>query len=305
MGLLAEIQNDALSDITPVATLLRKVMVLASNIESGMLEDWVRHELNGYLQDADVPKYRTMGINFKASGADFTATYTNMPIAQMVVENTAQNDEISTFRCRQAIGTINADDLKNGIHVYRLNFDNFLPLMQRQMNDGIYLHSFWGEVSASMVFGILDAVRSRVLDFVLALKKQYPQAGEVDGLMTKTPEVERALTQIYNTTIHGDNAGPVGNNTGASMTITVNQGNKHQLRQELSKHGVDETDIIELEAALLEEPQIESNKRFGPKVAGWMGKMAGKAATGAWAVGLSAGSALLQAALLGYYGFGN
>lgn len=31
MGLLAEIQNDALSDTVPVATLLRKVMVLAAN----------------------------------------------------------------------------------------------------------------------------------------------------------------------------------------------------------------------------------------------------------------------------------
>ena len=68
MGLLTEIQNDALSDTTPVATLLRKVLVLASNIDSDLLEDWVRHELHGYPADVEVPKYRTMGIAFKASG---------------------------------------------------------------------------------------------------------------------------------------------------------------------------------------------------------------------------------------------
>lgn len=305
MGLLAEIQQDALDDGTPVATLLRKVMVLASNLDSEVLEDWVRHELNGYPKNGDVPKYRAISINFKASGADVIRQYQRMPIAQLVVEDAAKNPDISTFRCRQAIGTISPEDLKKSDGTLRVNFDNYLPLIQNQLEDGVVLFAFWGEIPSSQVYGILDAVRSRVLDFALSLKKKYPEAAEVDGLITKTPEVEHVLTQIYNTTIHGDVAGPVGNNGGASINITVNQGNKHQLRQELLKHGVDETDIIELEAALLQEPQIESHNRFGPKVAGWMGKMAGKAATGAWGVGLSAGSALLQAALLGYYGFGS
>ncbi|WP_421580667.1 hypothetical protein [Shinella sp. M31] len=169
MGLLTEIQNDALSDTTPVATLLRKVLVLASNIDSDLLEDWVRHELHGYPADVEVPKYRTMGIAFKASGATIAAQYNNMPIAQLVVERAAKNKEVSTFKCRQAIGTILPDQLGDS-GTCRLNFDNYLPLIEREMNEGVSLFSFWGEISAALVVGIVDAVRSRVLDFVLALK---------------------------------------------------------------------------------------------------------------------------------------
>lgn len=302
MGLLAEIQSDALDDKVPVATLLRKVMVLASNLDSGILEDWVRHELNGYPNSVDVPKYRTMGINFKASGADIVRQYNRMPIAQLVVEKAAENSEISTFKCRQAIGTISIDEINKSDGTLRVNFDNYIPLIQQQLEDGIALFAFWGEIASSQVYGILDAVRSRVLDFTLVLRKNYPEAAAVDGLIRKSPEVESALTQIYNTTIHGGNVGPVGNNAGASITIAVNQGNKLQLREELKKHGVDDADILELEAALVDEPTAKDAKSFGPKVAGWMGKMVGKAASGAWTVGVNVGTTVIQAALLGYYG---
>ncbi len=302
MGLLLEIQNDALDDKVPVATLLRKVMVLASNLDSAVLEDWVRHELNGYPNSVDVPKYRTMGISFKASGADIIRQYNRMPIAQLVVEKAAENPEISTFKCRQAIGTISVDEINKSDGTLLVNFDNYIPLIQQQLEEGIVLFAFWGEIPSSQVYGVLDAVRSRVLDFALVLKKNYPEAAAVDGLITKSPEVDLALTQIYNTTIHGDNAGPVGNNAGASISMTINKGNKIELREVLSKHGVDEADILELEAALVDEPVVQDAKALGPKVAGWIGKMAGKAASGAWNIGISVGTTVIQSAILAYYG---
>ncbi|WP_410001447.1 hypothetical protein [Rhizobium leguminosarum] len=46
-------QNDAISDKVPVATLLRKVLVLASNLDSDVLEEWVRFEMNGYTRVID------------------------------------------------------------------------------------------------------------------------------------------------------------------------------------------------------------------------------------------------------------
>jgi hypothetical protein len=53
---------------------------------------------------------------------------------------------------------------------------------------------------------------------------------------------------------------------------------------------------------LKDEPEIKG-KKFGPKVAGWVANMLGKAGAGVWDMGLGAGGALLEKALLGYYGF--
>ncbi|MCO6178962.1 hypothetical protein [Ciceribacter sp. RN22] len=304
MGLLAEIQNDALSDTVPVATLLRKVMVLAANLDSALLEDWVRHELHGYDADVEVPAYRKFVMNFKVSGANARWQLTGQPVPQVLVNQIVNDDTFHFFECRQPIGTISPDEIKASKGKLSINLDNYVLLMQGKLFEPSFnISRFWGEVSASQVMGIIDAVRSRVLDFVLKLKRTYPDAGEIDGLTTKTPEVNQAVTQIYNTTIHGDNAGPVGNNSGATINVTVNAGSIKDLRSVLAKEGVEEADLIELEAAVSSEPAIGQDKKFGPKVTVWLGKMVSKAGSGAWAVSLGAAGALLEKALLGYYGY--
>lgn len=86
MGLLTEIQNEAISDTVAVNSLLRKVMLLAHKLDSGLLEDWVKHELNGYPNDVEVPHYRKIPLNFKASLSNGFYMHNDAPIAQYLVK---------------------------------------------------------------------------------------------------------------------------------------------------------------------------------------------------------------------------
>ncbi len=190
------------------------------------------------------------------------------------------------------------DKLSN-LHI---NLDNVGILVQQELEPGTYVTRFWGEVPAASVIGIVDAVRNRVLDLVLAIQKNYPSAVDVVGLAAKEPAMAEKINQMFYTTIHG-NAGVIGNGDNATVNITVNTGNIQDLRTQLSAHGLDETDIMELEAAVKAEPSIEADKKFGPKVTKWVGGMLSKAASGTWGVGLGAAGALLEKALLGYYGY--
>ncbi|MBA5804445.1 hypothetical protein [Rhizobium changzhiense] len=300
MGLLAEIQNDAVTDATPVATLLRKVLVLASNLDSSVLEDWVRHELHGYPRGVEIPEYRRLEMSFKWSGRNPVCQVNGLVVASGVIRHVTGKEDIDFFKCRQAIGTIDAENLK-AADAMAVGMQNYIPSLRKVIDKSFEIHDFWGEVPPSSVLGIIDAVRNRVLDFVLSLKKQYPTAGEVDGMTTKEEAVGNTVNHIFNTTING-NAGVVGNASHSSVNFTVNHGNLQDLRQQLTTHGIDAADVAELEAALVDEPVVAGDKKFGPKVAGWLGKMASKAASGAWNVGLEAGSSVLQRALLGYYG---
>ncbi|MBY3536151.1 hypothetical protein HFN68_25020 [Rhizobium laguerreae] len=301
MGLLAEIQNDAVNDTTPVSTLLRKVMVLASNLDSDVLEDWVKLEMNGYPPEAEVPEYRRIKMNFKVSGANMAYKITAMPIATALVAKATGIDDIHIFRCRQAIGTI--VPVENATSPMTVSMHNYSHRLSHTVIEESYdIHSFWGEFSASHLLGIIDAVRNRVLEFVLALKKKYPNAGEVDGMTTKEPAIGQTVQHIFNTTINGGSAGVIGNANHSTVNFTVNHGNLQDLRQQLTAHGIDATDLAELEGALADEPNLATGKNFGPKVGAWFGKMVGKAASGVWNVGLETGGAVLQKALLGYYG---
>ncbi|UFW64426.1 hypothetical protein RlegWSM1455_23550 [Rhizobium laguerreae] len=301
MGLLAEIQNDAISDKVPVATLLRKVLVLASNLDSDVLEEWVRFEMNGYPRQAEVPQYRRIKMNFKVTGGNMAYQVTNAPLASAAVMVATGDNDISILKYRQAIGSIDVDEIKKAesLSVDMMNYAHFLPGKVTERSYSI--HAFWGEIPASEILGIVEAVRNRVLDFVLSLKKRYPNAGEIDAISAKEASVEKVVTQIFNTTVQG-NAGVIGTANNSTVNITANSGNLQDLRNQLTQYGVNDDDLDELAVALNEEPQISSDKKFGPKVGKWVGGMLSKAASGAWDVSMQAGGALLEKALLGYYG---
>src|SRR5437763_12373438 len=57
MTLLSELVDGA-SGTAPVASLLRKVKVLAARLGVDQLDEWVEHELMGYPDDAALPSYR-------------------------------------------------------------------------------------------------------------------------------------------------------------------------------------------------------------------------------------------------------
>jgi hypothetical protein len=61
MNILEQIQTDLLNQDVPLSTILRKAKVLASQLHSEKLADWVSQELDGYKSDKDLPDYRVLG----------------------------------------------------------------------------------------------------------------------------------------------------------------------------------------------------------------------------------------------------
>jgi AbiTii len=59
-SLIDQIQTDALDDAVPVATALRKCIVLGGQSGSEALRDWATRELQGYEAEADLPPYRVV-----------------------------------------------------------------------------------------------------------------------------------------------------------------------------------------------------------------------------------------------------
>lgn len=58
MSLLRNIQEGATGTEMPVEVLLRHTLVLATRLEHDPLKEWVRHELDGYPQQVELPPYR-------------------------------------------------------------------------------------------------------------------------------------------------------------------------------------------------------------------------------------------------------
>jgi hypothetical protein len=61
-----ELQHDALKSDIPVTDLLRKAYVVAKKLKLSDFETWIKLELDGYLDNADVPEYRLVRGTVKA-----------------------------------------------------------------------------------------------------------------------------------------------------------------------------------------------------------------------------------------------
>ena len=64
-SLIEQLQADALDSAAPVTVLLRKAKATAVKLNLPEFAAWTEHELSGYSEDGEVPKYRILHAHLK------------------------------------------------------------------------------------------------------------------------------------------------------------------------------------------------------------------------------------------------
>jgi len=64
MSLLQEIQAAVIQEDTEIGPILLKLRLLASRLGSAPLEEWVKHESEGYPGDSPLPDYRIIHVSY-------------------------------------------------------------------------------------------------------------------------------------------------------------------------------------------------------------------------------------------------
>ena len=87
-------------------------------------------------------------------------------------------------------------------------------------------------------------------------------------------------------------------------TVSFDIGTKdfESLAGALRDQSISNEDVKSLQAALEAEPSRPTTETYGPKVTAWLSEMVGKAASGAWNIGVGAAGAVLAEMLAKYYG---
>ena len=159
----------------------------------------------------------------------------------------------------------------------------------------------WAELSVGHLVELLNTVRNRILDFVLAIWKEAPEAGEGQFGVPCSIEPSR-VTQIFNTTVYGGAANLVGNASNSPVSFNISQGNFESLAKVLADNGIQSGDIESLSKDIHADALPIKGKGFGPRVSAWIAAMIQKAADGSWNIGIGAAGTLLADAISRYYG---
>lgn len=202
MSLLRDIQAAALDSKVDLATLLRKCLVLAKRLKHDELAAWLTRELNGYGSDDPLPPYRILSTqSFGHFAGPMGSGMRNAPIAKASLPQKLWSS-VDESPLREPVAALQGLSASKEIHG-KWSAD-LVALCQREypMYPNMLLMSAWQVLSPSGVAAVIDTIRTRVLEFALAIEEQAPEAGDVPP--GAAPAVSKdVVTQVFNVTING------------------------------------------------------------------------------------------------------
>lgn len=302
MSLLQDIQNAAVDPHTDICALLRMCKILAVRLGNDEFKKWADSELNGYKDMKDLPEYRIIDIQSYGHFDGLAGSgLRNAPIPPSCLPESIREWSTKSWLMQpiSAYAVLLPQEGNNpqeqwpadtvaeaGQHIYR--YMNCI--------------SAWKLIPRNALAALVDTLRTRVLNFVLEIEVQAPDAGE--ALPNRPPLPQDRVSQVFNNYIYGSlqNLAAGSNHVSQSGTFIVTNGDLDSLEQYLTSIEVEKEDIVKLRECIRGDAEMTGRPTFGERVQSWVGVMVGKAASGAWSVSTSVAGALLGKALSQYYG---
>jgi AbiTii len=301
--LLDEIVSLATDNKQPLSVLLRKCLILAHELKNERLKNWVSQELNGYTSVKDLPEYRTMGAqargNFMGPGGALI-TNRNLPAAVMEKNHRWAAEFLYLI---QPVSAYESMAQRPG-QIITFPWDNDMVLYYQERFLQYYaLVSAWQEVPLTSIIGILDTIRTRVLNMALEIRSEI---GKTDADLERlTPEKAERVEQTITNNIYGGNVyvatgGSTINATNVQQQTTIIAGNWDHLKKALHDAGIGNAELDELSKAV--QSDGDHKLREGGSVMKWVKANAPKVLAGGVKMGTEIGKPILTEFLMRYYG---
>ncbi|ATB40478.1 hypothetical protein CYFUS_005927 [Cystobacter fuscus] len=225
-SLVLELQSLAQTSKTDIPELLRRAKVVAVKLRLPDLTAWLEHELNGYPDNQELPRYRKAPCELRMRNP-FRGL---MPVV-WGPKSKDLAEHFSTINIRQSIGTL--DSLLSRIDKSGHLESHLTPQetgILIEISDDFRLMPAVRVIYPSAIDGIFDSVRNRILEWALNLETQ----GVLGKGMTFTTDEKRIASTIHVTNygqyVQGDqasvaisHASPGANVTSASGGAAVEQ----------------------------------------------------------------------------------
>nr|WP_080666291.1 hypothetical protein [Pseudomonas chengduensis] len=202
MSLLRDIQNSAIDSSTSLATLLRKCKVLAARLKNEEFKAWIDNELNGYKEISALPSYRILHVNSKGHfSGPFNSGMKNADIPLFCIPEQFR-ENLSRSYLKEPIAALEAlvtnSDGSTAMEPWN---PDLVAYVGERIYEGMNCMQAWKVIPITSVIAAIDTVRTRILNFVLEIESEAPDAGEAEPNITPVPQEK--VTQIFNTYITG------------------------------------------------------------------------------------------------------
>jgi len=269
-----------------------------------VLEEWVKHESEGYPKDVEVPPYRIVGMSYKGTfSGPFGSGIKNAPIPTYLVEKHA-GEGWTKYEVGESIDGVE-ELLKMSAERGALGIDasNLILLLQGKVYEDYACNDISASISRTAIAEIQQSVRSRILELTLELEKSIPAAALVSfGGPQNTETNPEKVQQISQQIIYGNVTTAVAGSSGTQIAVGIGVRDNNSFIDYLVESGIPRDDASELAEIVQSEEPTSPEEPFGEKAESWLGSNLKKAAEGTWNVGISVATKVLTEAALKYYG---
>lgn len=288
MSLIQDIQVALLEEDSKIQPILLKLRFLADRLGSDVLEEWVRHETNGYEENVETPEYRKTSITYKGTFTNGYQTLNNVSVAPYLIRKHA-GDQWVDYNIRDSLAVIETMISTSG------NGDGFsidsgnlkLLIADKIYDNGTTCIELIAHIDISAFVRIISTVRTKLLDFTLELEKRVPvssfiEIGKRSEVSNSDTEKVTQITQnVFNAPInHISNSGAA-----ASISVAVQGGDPDSLRRALVESGLSSEDALELANIADSEKPESPNEPFGKRAKSWISKRVEKGVDGVLKIG--------------------
>lgn len=304
MSLLHQIQESVVQESCGLGSVLLKLRLLAARLGSNVLEEWVKHESEGYPEDSEVPSYRVIGVRYKGNfSGSFGSGIKNAPIPPYLIEKFA-GKSWTHYEIRESIAAVD-DLIKSSTEKGSLGIDasNLILLLQGKIYEGYVCNDISGAISRTALSEIQQTVRGRILELTLELEKSIPAAVHVTFGAPKhqntNPDIVQQISQQI---IYGNVTTAVAGGQCSAINLSFGEGDDKSLVEYLEKSGMPRSDAEEIAQIMKTEKPANSEEPFGEKTKNWIALNLKKAVQGSWKMGITVATKVLSEAALKYYG---
>lgn len=261
-------------------TIMLKTQLLATLINNCDFNNWLANEKNGYTETESIPEYRQLKCHsIKADIATVAGSiWSNYEIPIDAISASVARLAISTIPFSEPVSVLEAlvnhsdkqDDSRLSVSLPASVFPYIDAALEGIPHNTI---KAWRVVSAQAVKGIIERIKSNLLDMILQLNT------ELDLNLDPSSLEQEKITQIVNTTIYANNIHTgngniiasdcpaiIGDNANQIITSDVKQQIQELIDQisQLKEHV--ENDEEELVEYLMEIQQELDKKISSPKI---------------------------------------
>lgn len=248
---------------------LIRAKLIAHKIKNDDLRNWIRNEINGYIDDAiELPSYRLIPCEIYAILSNPFHGDRSIPFDVSNIEKQA-GVNLHEMQVRQSISTllisINKSEDTYAAEMLPLKLVQIL----REATGEPQMSGVERRIQPSQLKHILEVTKNKLIDTLLDLDSAFPNLE--DDFNTSKESHERVQT-IINQNIYGDNSNSnigIGENIEQSISNTMNT-DIDELINELRALNVPNENLNELKEILIEDKDKVS---IGKKVVNWISKI--------------------------------